>query len=253
MLDLTILRQSDGSLEFDVYRKPTHTNQYIAWDSDQPLQHKDSTILSLTRRARLFPTGDTRQTAELKRVHQVLALKGYPSWAIRRYSYRHLPPAPPPPPADTTIPQPPHQTPPIPVTNTAPPRHKATVSLPYHRGTSEIISMALRKTDVGIISSNKNSLRTQLVHLKDPIPHTHKSTVVYHAPGFKETCTTVRHCRTKKVLGRIKKISSQPVGWVTIFHMSFGPLEGLKKVATSHIIFLGFLLTSSAGLPATVG
>jgi hypothetical protein len=37
MLDLTILRQPDGSLEFDVYRKPTHTNQYIAWDSDQPL------------------------------------------------------------------------------------------------------------------------------------------------------------------------------------------------------------------------
>jgi hypothetical protein len=30
--------------------------------------------------------------------------------------------------------------------------------------------------------SNKNSLRNQLVHLKDPIPHTHKSSVVYHIP-----------------------------------------------------------------------
>jgi hypothetical protein len=37
MLDLTILRQPDGSLEFDMYRKPTHTNQYIVWGSDQPL------------------------------------------------------------------------------------------------------------------------------------------------------------------------------------------------------------------------
>jgi hypothetical protein len=35
---------------------------------------------------------------------------------------------------------------------------------------------------VGIISSNKNSLRTELVYLKDAIPHNHKSTVVYHAP-----------------------------------------------------------------------
>jgi hypothetical protein len=61
-----------------------------------------------------------------------------------------------------------------------PPRHKAIVSLPYHRGTSEIISQALRKADVGNVSSNKNSLRTQLVHLKDPVPHTHKSSVVYH-------------------------------------------------------------------------
>jgi hypothetical protein len=69
MLDLTILRQPDRSLEFDVYRKPTHTNQYIAWDSDQPLQHKSSTILSLTRRARLLPSGPARQAAELKKVH----------------------------------------------------------------------------------------------------------------------------------------------------------------------------------------
>jgi hypothetical protein len=46
----------------------------------------------------------------------------------------------------------------------------------------------------------------------------------------------------KKVLGRIKKISSRPVGWVTIFHMSFGLLEGLKEVATSHIIFSDFRL-----------
>jgi hypothetical protein len=30
--------------------------------------------------------------------------------------------------------------------------------------------------------ATRNSLRTQLVHLKDPIPHTHMSTVVYHAP-----------------------------------------------------------------------
>jgi hypothetical protein len=88
----------------------------------------------------------------------------------------------PPPPANTTTPQPPHQTPPIPATTTAPPRHKAIVSLPYHRGTLEIISRAFCKADVGIISSNKNSLCTQLVHLKDPIPHTHKSTVVYHVP-----------------------------------------------------------------------
>jgi hypothetical protein len=86
MLDLPILRQPDGSLEFDVYRKPTHTNQYIAWDSDQPLQHKGSTILSLTRRARLLPSGPVHQAAKLKKVHQALALNGYPLWAIKRYS-----------------------------------------------------------------------------------------------------------------------------------------------------------------------
>jgi hypothetical protein len=51
MLDLTILRQPDGSMEFNVYRKPTHMDQYIPWDSDQPLHHKGSTVHALTRRA----------------------------------------------------------------------------------------------------------------------------------------------------------------------------------------------------------
>jgi hypothetical protein len=74
MLDLTILRQQDGTLEFDVFRKPTHTNQYINWESDHPLAHKGSTIRSLTRRAHLIPTGHLRQEAELKRVQQALHL-----------------------------------------------------------------------------------------------------------------------------------------------------------------------------------
>ena len=51
MLDVTIIHNTDGTLDFDVYRKPTHTNQYIPFDSHHPLSHKYSTIHSLTRRA----------------------------------------------------------------------------------------------------------------------------------------------------------------------------------------------------------
>jgi hypothetical protein len=78
MLDLTVLRQEDGSMEFDVYRKPTHTDQCIPWDSAQPLHHKGSTIHALTRRAHLLPTGPVRQAAKLRRIEQVLAINGYP-------------------------------------------------------------------------------------------------------------------------------------------------------------------------------
>jgi hypothetical protein len=47
---------------------------------------------------------------------------------------------------------------------------------------SEMIGRSLCRAELGIITNNKNSLRSQLVHLKDRIPHTHKSSVVYHAP-----------------------------------------------------------------------
>jgi hypothetical protein len=45
-----------------------------------------------------------------------------------------------------------------------------------------MVGRALRKADVGVVAVNKNSLHTQLVHLKDPVLHTHKSSVVDHIP-----------------------------------------------------------------------
>ena len=66
MLDVQIIRNPDGKLNFDVYRKPTHTNQYIPFDSHQPLSHKLSTIHALTRRAALIPSTDELKKAELE-------------------------------------------------------------------------------------------------------------------------------------------------------------------------------------------
>jgi hypothetical protein len=55
-----------------------------------------------------------------------------------------------------------------------------------------MIARAFRKADVGVVTGNKNSLRTQLVLLKDPILHTQKLSVVYHIPcagSINEPCT----------------------------------------------------------------
>ena len=70
MLDVTIIHNPDGSLHFDVYRKPTHTNQYIPFDSHQPLSHKLATIHSLTRRATLIPSTTELRKAEMERVKE---------------------------------------------------------------------------------------------------------------------------------------------------------------------------------------
>ena len=48
MLDTLTTRMSDGSLKFSVYRKPTHTDQYLQFQSHQPMEHK---IRTLTHRA----------------------------------------------------------------------------------------------------------------------------------------------------------------------------------------------------------
>lgn len=52
-LDMTIKRNSnDGTLSFKVYRKKTHTDRYLDFYSNNPLQHKKSVIKSLFDRAK---------------------------------------------------------------------------------------------------------------------------------------------------------------------------------------------------------
>ena len=39
-LDLNVSRGVQGNLETSVYRKPTHTDKYLAFDSHHPICHK---------------------------------------------------------------------------------------------------------------------------------------------------------------------------------------------------------------------
>ena len=49
-LDTHIHRRHDGSIKVKVYRKKTHTNQYLAFDSHHPLHQKMGVIRTLMNR-----------------------------------------------------------------------------------------------------------------------------------------------------------------------------------------------------------
>ena len=51
-LDILVTPQEDGTLTSKVYRKPTHTDQYLQWDSHHNLACKYSVINTLTHRAK---------------------------------------------------------------------------------------------------------------------------------------------------------------------------------------------------------
>ena len=51
-LDTLVTPRRDGSLETRVYRKPTHTNQYLQWDSHHAINNKYSIISTLLHRAK---------------------------------------------------------------------------------------------------------------------------------------------------------------------------------------------------------
>ena len=50
MLDLTLKREGNR-ITTDIYRKPTHTVQYLFWSSQHPIQQNLGTVRTLMHRA----------------------------------------------------------------------------------------------------------------------------------------------------------------------------------------------------------
>ena len=51
-LNTIVKPEADGGLSITVYRKPTHTDQYLQWDSHHNLSAKFSVINTLSHRAK---------------------------------------------------------------------------------------------------------------------------------------------------------------------------------------------------------
>ena len=67
-LDVCLCRESDGSVTTSVYRKPTHTNQYLPFDSHHPAAHKASAVRTLMSRASELSSNGMVRVAEEERV-----------------------------------------------------------------------------------------------------------------------------------------------------------------------------------------
>ena len=77
MLDTNIHRRVDGSTKITIYRKPTHTDQYLLMDSHHPLHHKLGVIRTLTHRAKTLITKPEDKAEELERIRSVLGVCGW--------------------------------------------------------------------------------------------------------------------------------------------------------------------------------
>ena len=141
----------DGSTKISVYRKPTHTDQYLNFQSNHHLQHKRAVVNTLMLRAQTLVTENDDRTREIQHVKQALKINNYPEWML-------------------TIPHPKSTT-----EDTEEPQNEKKIyaSTPYIKGISERLQRAFKSHEVTLIHIPVNSLRSQLVRVKDTTVNLH--------------------------------------------------------------------------------
>ena len=83
-LDIAVLREPDGRLSTGVYRRPTHTDQYLAYDSHHPQSVKRGIVKCLYEHAKRLVTKPYVISEEKKHMSSVLVSYGYPSSLLQK-------------------------------------------------------------------------------------------------------------------------------------------------------------------------
>ena len=74
--------EADGTLSITIYRKCTHTDQYLQWDSHHHLSAKVSVIHTLTYRAQTGCSNLELLHKEKTHLRKALTQCKYPKWAL---------------------------------------------------------------------------------------------------------------------------------------------------------------------------
>ena len=146
------------SLSTAVYRKQTHTNQYLQFLSHHPSSHKLSVGCSLFSRAYTHSSSLVQWVEKEFIIFQALLKNGYSTNFIKRCQ-KWLPSKPKPPIASN--------------------QKTTRIAIRYVQGQSESIKRILSLLGIEITFRPQNTLRKILSRPKDTIPITMKSGVVY--------------------------------------------------------------------------
>ena len=87
-LDTIFKPEADGTLSITAYRKPTHTDQYLQWDSHHHLSAKFSVIQALSHRASTVCSKPELLQQEKNHLRKALTKCKYPKWALDKVEQR---------------------------------------------------------------------------------------------------------------------------------------------------------------------
>ena len=173
-LDMLITPTEDGRLNTTVYRKPTHTDMYLKWDSHHPISSKYSVIGTLHHRAKTICSIPNMLQKEEEHLSRVLTKYKYPTWAIKRVKMKMKKPA--------------HKKKIISNTNNQQNYQKPYMVIPYYQGLSESVKRTCNKHGVQVYFRGGVTIKNLLMAPKDQDPMLKKSGVIYRYKCIRVEC-----------------------------------------------------------------
>ena len=175
-LDTLVTIQPDNTLSTSVYRKPTHTDQYLHWDSNHHITAKHSVYNTLAHRAKTVSSTQDSLDKELLHIKTALHHCQFPNWALNQWEHRFKHP---------------NQ-----VSNTnsnnsnsnsnqdSNNKYRSTIIVPYIPNTADKFKRLCKGRNIQVQFKGTNTLRTTLVNPKDKDHKTKQTGVIsqYQCP-----------------------------------------------------------------------
>ena len=184
-LDVCVHLLEDGNLKTTVYRKPTHTDQYLNWNSNHHLDHKRSVVRTLMNRVHTHVSDPEDQVKEKEHVKKVLSANGYADWALEvpNQSDKSLRAT------NKEASQPANEN----------QERTPQIGLPYIQGLSEELQRIFKSHGVHTYHKPFNTIRSLLVNPKDKTDKKDKCGTIYNIPC--SSCDDFYIGETKRKLG----------------------------------------------------
>ena len=166
-LDTLVTRKEDGSVKLQVYRKKTHTDQYLNFSSHHPIQHKLGVIRTLFDRCENIVSEENDRKVEEEHIREAMKKCGYPNWTFKKVKHQKY-----------------LKSKKVKSKNDKTDRSKSKhlAVLPYVKGVSDPLERIFRQHNVATAVKPHKTLRQLLVHPKDSRSMEKKSGLVYKIP-----------------------------------------------------------------------
>ena len=198
----TLTKPTPNFIQSTVYRKPTHTDRYLDYNSNQTISAKLSVIHTLTHRAKQVCSTSELLAKEMDHLHKVLQDNHYPPQFCQQGKPKQKTYKKPNPSMEKFI-------------------EGARVVIPYIKGLSEQYRHTLAKYRVRVFFKGTSTIKSLLMHRKDPIPDAHKTDIIYHWKCPANNCTAEYIDETNRSLKeRVSDHRNQTTSAITNHHIS---------------------------------